>query len=197
MTGSEPPGDSPAHGPPGPPPRRASRRGGRSARGGRASRASRPASRAVARSRARRRRQGLFSSWVRPALLTACGRLDSQRSTRLAGGAAALDRELSRACDRCPLASRSRRGDAAREITGPRSVHGGVVDHCHCIAGVAVVESDRADAGVRLERGVVTGSACASTSRSLSPSSASQPFAPQAVRARAKSVDTPFDAWNV
>ena len=40
-------------------------------------------------------------------------------------------------------ASRSRRGDAAREMTGPRSVRGGVVDDCHCIAGVAVVESDR------------------------------------------------------
>ena len=63
------------------------------------------------------------------------------------------------------------------------SVRGGVVDDCHCIACDAVVEPDSPQSGVRLERGVVTGSACASTSRSLSPSSASQPFAPQAVRA--------------
>ena len=44
-------------------------------------------------------------------------------------------------------------------------VRGGVVDDCHCIACVAVVEPDRADAGVRLECGVITGSTSASTPR--------------------------------
>ena len=67
------------------------------------------------------------------------------------------------------------------------SVRQGLVDHCHCIAGVAVVEPDRAYASVRLERSLVTGSTCASTPRSAV-AVVGQPALRSAGRARSREV---------